>query len=901
MKTSESDNKTIKDYIIQNQWVEVIDFCKQKLEQDHNRIEFYPYLAKAYTKEGRLTEAIAAYKRTLGTALNQAEIYAELGFLYSKQEDFVQAAWHYQQALKLNPNWPELQYNLAVVFQQLGDWEATIVAYEQALKLKPKYAAVYFNLGVLYDHRGDLETAVGYYQQAIKIQPRHIKAYSNLSTVLAKQNKYQAAIQVIKQGLHLDPTWGTLHNNLGQLFVLNNQPEQALESFEMATCLDSSMGLAYNNLSKLWQQQGNLAEVVKNLKQQLNLEPTNLETYSRLAMISLHQGKPNQAIAYLRQVIALEPSFINAYCVRNNQQESDDLLTKARISCSKFIIALRDEAEDSETIEYLWQTYAHWGDVLFAYGNVKQAETYYRHALDIQAEEVSLYLNLGNCLAKQKRWNAAIAIYEMGLTLEPQHGQICFQLGKILEKQNLSQSALDYYEQILQEKSYQKGVWHELPQLFPTPETQAQLPKAIYQRTIDWVKDCQLDDFSYAEIVWEGTKPNLKLKNKQAPVEIDPQENQKTNHDCGGVSCHLCMTNLINEFQPTFLGNSSYKCSFNSVIEKNSDLPFTVSIPEGRVWSAPQKNSWLVCDSVAVMTPDNYLLGDLSRYYPWFLPGCTSPQKTDHSIFNLEHFPELTQLKGRVAVLSGLTGHVYYHWMFDILPRIELLRLSGIDLNSIDWFVVNYSAKSFQKETLSWLEIPLDKIISSDEVPFIQAEELITPSFPGQLDWVPYGTIKFLRQKFLTKISMDGSKFSKKIYVSRARAQTRHVINEDAVTKFLGTLGFKTVFLEEMSILEQVALFANAEVVVSPHGSGLTNLVFCSPKTKVIELFSPYYTRTDYWVISQHLELEHFYCLGENFNCPPLRNLMYQNAMAEDISVNLNALELILKAAGVSH
>ena len=81
MKTSESDHKVIKDYIIQNQWIEVIGFCLQKLEQDHNRIELYPYLAKAYTKEGRLTEATEAYKKTLGTALNQAEIYAELGFL----------------------------------------------------------------------------------------------------------------------------------------------------------------------------------------------------------------------------------------------------------------------------------------------------------------------------------------------------------------------------------------------------------------------------------------------------------------------------------------------------------------------------------------------------------------------------------------------------------------------------------------------------------------------------------------------------------------------------------------------------------------------------------------------------------------------------------------------------
>ena len=98
-----------------------------------------------------------------------------------------------------------------------------------------------------------------------------------------------------------------------------------------------------------------------------------------------------------------------------------------------------------------------------------------------------------------------------------------------------------------------------------------------------------------------------------------------------------------------------------------------------------------------------------------------------------------------------------------------------------------------------------------------------------------------------------------------------------------------------MSVLEQVAIFVNAEIVVSPHGSGLTNLVFCSPKTKVVELFSPNYLRTDYWMISQQLKLQHYYLVGQNFNCPSLRNLMYQNALTEDILVNIDSLKLILQ------
>ncbi|MEO0849257.1 MAG: hypothetical protein AAFY50_22930, partial [Cyanobacteria bacterium J06648_1] len=58
---------------------------------------------------------------------------------------------------------------------------------------------------------------------------------------------------------------------------------------------------------------------------------------------------------------------------------------------------------------------------------------------------------------------------------------------------------------------------------------------------------------------------------------------------------------------------------------------------------------------------------------------------------------------------------------------------------------------------------------------------------------------------------------------------------------------------------------------------------------------SPNYVRTDYWMISQQLNLEHYYIVGQNFSCGTLRNLMYQNALTEDILVSIDALELILE------
>ena len=63
--------------------------------------------------------------------------------------------------------------------------------------------------------------------------------------------------------------------------------------------------------------------------------------------------------------------------------------------------------------------------------------------------------------------------------------------------------------------------------------------------------------------------------------------------------------------------------------------------------------------------------------------------------------------------------------------------------------------------------------------------------------------------------------------------------------------GFKVVCLEGCSFAEQVGLFASASVIVAMHGAGLTNLVFASPGTQVIELVAPTYINHCYKRVAQ--------------------------------------------------
>ena len=894
MIRGESSFKKIKTHLGRGEWEQVIEICQQAIATDPDGIDFYPYLARAYAQQGKFAPAISAYRKTLGTRINQAEIYAELGLLHSKQQDPRQAAWHYKQALKLRPDWAELQYNLAVVLHQMGNWQEAIAAYNQTIKIKPDYEAAYFNLGVLYDQKGELDAAIAAYQQAIIIQPDLVRAYSNLGSTYARQQEYSKAIATLRKGIALDPTWVTLHNNLGQVYWFNSQPELALTSFETAIILSPKMALAHQNLGRLWQQQGNYAEASRCFQHVLQLEPKNVLAHSSYAEVQQKMGNLGSTLASWQKIIELEPDFVNAYCQGKLTSSPEDLLEIAKLACARLLQALKS-GQQEEAYHHLWRTYGYMGDVLFEFGGIKQAETYYQRALQLQPEDTELYLKLGNCLARQRRLNAAVIVYHQGLALQPNHPQICFQLGKVLEKTQQAEQAINYYERVLNERK--QDDWKQLPKLFPTEDNLASLPTQIYHHTQDWVRDSNLKDFDYVQVLWSQA-PVVQNKTKivRQPEAIKIKPGDTSYPDCGGVNCNSCMTKLIAQFKPLQIGQNAYQCSLEQAPKIDSGLPFVVTIPNGKAWVAPQKNSWVICDAMAVITPDNYLLGDLSRNYPWFLPGCPYQERAEHSIFEQENIAPVEKITGRVALLSSLAGHVYYHWMFDILPRLELLRRSNLKFKEIDWFVVNSLSKPYQQETLNLLGIAQDKIIESDRHSHIQASELIVPSFPGYLDWVPEGTIKFLRETFLPQInSNQNNQNHSKIYVSRARAKNRRLVNELEVSQLLTKLGFVTVFLEEMSFLEQVKTFANAKMIVSPHGSGLTNLVFCSPHTQVVELFSPNYIRTDYWMISQQLDLQHYYIVGQNFSCSSLRNLMYQNALTEDIFVSIDALKLVLQ------
>ena len=286
-----------------------------------------------------------------------------------------------------------------------------------------------------------------------------------------------------------------------------------------------------------------------------------------------------------------------------------------------------------------------------------------------------------------------------------------------------------------------------------------------------------------------------------------------------------------------------------------------------------------------ILTPNRLLLTDASYHL-----GSQNP--FEHALFKeFVTVPKKERLDGTSTILTGPSTRGYFHWLTDSLPRLLLLEKAGYSLDKIDHFIIPKGELSAMGETLDLLGIDAKRRYEATARSIITASQMVLPSMPGHSGNPAPEVREFLRRHFLEPAKRVSKSFPKRFYISRKR--TRRIKNEDKLLPVLEKYDIQTVSPEHLSFLEQVALFAGAELIVAPHGAALTNLVFSSPKTSVIELFSPNYVNICYWSISNLGNLRYSYILGEGKRPSSYKDL---HQVRKDITAPVKTVERWLES-----
>lgn len=215
---------------------------------------------------------------------------------------------------------------------------------------------------------------------------------------------------------------------------------------------------------------------------------------------------------------------------------------------------------------------------------------------------------------------------------------------------------------------------------------------------------------------------------------------------------------------------------------------------------------------------------------------------------------------GRVFVLGDeIQPPNYCHWLLDALPRLDCLG-STDDCSSVSVAVAPLTAP-FQRETLHRCGFDDAHIVELGPMQALRADELLVtsdlPDPPHPAFKAAAWALRFLRRRLGSPdpAGAGAGATPRRIYVSRADSAGRRVVNEDALLAALRPLGFVPVALAGMTVQAQAALFADAEMIVGPHGAGLTNAVFAPPGTGLLELFPRSYGMATYYVLAMGARL----------------------------------------------
>ena len=177
-----------------------------------------------------------------------------------------------------------------------------------------------------------------------------------------------------------------------------------------------------------------------------------------------------------------------------------------------------------------------------------------------------------------------------------------------------------------------------------------------------------------------------------------------------------------------------------------------------------------------------------------------------------------------VFVLGSNSGNNYYSNLLQFLSRIFFINEKNVKIA-----IHRNSSTKFRKfitQILNLKGVKFSFVYLDDG--FYKFTDSKIPQFLN-LD----KSIQILK-KFLVPKLINSE--DKKIYVTREDSSYRKIVNEADIVPILRSKGYKVINPQLYEIDEQIRIFSEADKIISPHGSNLSNIIFCKPGTEIFEV-----------------------------------------------------------------
>ena len=237
---------------------------------------------------------------------------------------------------------------------------------------------------------------------------------------------------------------------------------------------------------------------------------------------------------------------------------------------------------------------------------------------------------------------------------------------------------------------------------------------------------------------------------------------------------------------------------------------------------------------------------------------------------------KVVKLEGDCTVAHNSYFQNYYHWLLEAVPRLFLLKDKAAQLT----LILNDNSPDFVKQYVSLFGFK--QIIYVEDDKLVKADKIIFSTFTSRglamYEPIIRDMVQWLFQKNDIKQNLNPTK---NIFITRKNAKYRRLLNEDEVVAYLSSKGFEIVTLENLSVKEQMQLFADSKCVIGTQGAGMANMIYSTHGKILITIIHEEHPDDAYY---NQANINHTACYY--FQCKGAGNFDYKNN--DDISVDIN-------------